>query len=331
MKAIVRTGPGAEFSTIRVKEIPSPKPGKGRLKVRMVAARINPVDMDLMKGMPFLKFPQDQVAGVDGAGVVIDLGDEVNGYQVGDRVFCYRRFNDIGTWAEEMVVNATDVARVPAHLTLREAGACALPLLTAYDCLRQLQPLKGQTILVHGAGGGVGFMAVQVALAMGLEVIATAAEEDVEPLLALGVKQVIQYRTQDFSQMLQPGGVQLVLDVLGKDVLLKSISLRPRKIISLHYIQPEKMAKTGLAIPRILQGLMRMMMRKFRKAAQRNGVELIGQITGSDGDLMQEAGDFAAVHNFQVRIQRTVSLAEVEAKGLGKTDVGNVILFGDEK
>ncbi len=157
MKAIVRTKAGKQLSAMAVQELPSPQPLPQQIKVKVVSSRINPVDIDLMKGMPFLKYKRPQIGGIDGAGEVLEVGTAVTQFKPGDQVFFYRKFTDIGTWAEEIVLEAKDAAIVPANITTQKAGAIALPLLTAYESLRALNPEAGQSVLIHGAGGGVGF------------------------------------------------------------------------------------------------------------------------------------------------------------------------------
>jgi len=158
---------------MKVQNIPSQPLKPNQVKIKMVASRINPVDIDLMKGMPFLKYQKPQIGGIDGAGEIIDLGKSVQNFQLGDQVFFYRKFTDIGTWAEVITTNATDIAHIPSNTSLQQAGGIALPLLTAYDALMQLQAQKGEKILIHGAAGGVGFQATQLALELGLKVVAT--------------------------------------------------------------------------------------------------------------------------------------------------------------
>ena len=102
--------------------------------------------------------------------------------------------------------------------------------------------------------------------------------------------------------MLKKREVTYIFDLLGKDILLQSIDLQPKKIVSVHYVVPER--------------------------AKRNGVELIGQVTGGNGQLLTEASRIASEKMFVVREIPTVQLIEIEQKGLTKTDVGIAILFG---
>jgi len=328
MKAIIRVKAGKEFSTMQVQEISSPILQSGEVKVKMASSRVNPVDMELMKGFPTLKYKKPQIGGIDGAGTISEIGQNVLDFKVGDNVFFYRKFSDIGTWAEEITIHADYIAKIPTHLTPLQAGTIALPLLTAFDSLQQLGTKKGEKILIHGAGGGVGFLAVQIAKSMGLEVIGTASGKDIVELKNVGIDRVIDYRKEQFANVLKKGEVNYIFDLLGKDILLQSIDLQPKKIVSVHYIVPEKMSKAGVNLPAILKWILSLTMTKFRKRAKRNGVELIGQVTGGNGQLLGEVSRLATEKTFIVREVPTVQLNEIEQRGLTKTDVGKGILFG---
>lgn len=326
MEALIRIKPGKEFSSMKMGDISTPLPGPNELQVKMVSSRINPVDMDLMKGFPSLKYKNPQIGGIDGAGIVTSLGKNVKGFNVGDKVFFYRLFSDIGTWAETITIPSNYCAKIPDSLSTESAGSIALPLLTAYDSLTQLNPLKGQWILIHGAGGGVGFLAVQIAKKMGLFVIGTAGENDKEALLKIGLDKFIDFRKFDFESILKQGEVDLVLDVMGDSVLRKSILLKPKKVISLKLPDTEKMKKAGVELPGILKFLMKLMTSGIRKLAKKNGVELIGQITGANGSLLQSAVNFLD-GNLITRPFESIDFVGLKDKALSKSDIGKVIVF----
>ncbi|MCP4521415.1 MAG: NADP-dependent oxidoreductase [Cytophagales bacterium] len=324
MKAIIRVKSGKDLSTMQIQEIEKPKRLlKNEIRVQMVSSRINPVDIDLMKGMPFLKYKKQQIEGIDGAGKVLEIGQGVQNVQIGDHIFFYQKFTDIGTWAEEIIINDTDIAKIPDNIPVEEAGAITLPLLTAYDALLQLNLQKENTILIHGAGGGVGF---QAAINKGLKVIATAGENDFEVLEKIGVSKIINYKTQDFSEELKNPSVNYIFDTIGKEVLIKSIQLAPQQI-SVHYIDASKMIKTGIQMPKIVKWLLGLSMSKFRKLAKKHNVQLIGQVTGANGELLQEVSDQVGTMDYSIREYQKIELQEIETKGLGKSDLGKVIIM----
>ena len=326
MQAIIRTKAGKEFSTMKVQNLEITKIKPDELKVRMVSSRINPVDMDLMKGFPTLHYKNPQIGGIDGAGVVLEVGQNVKDFSVGENVFFYRLFSDIGTWAEEITIPANYCAKIPTIIDVKEAGTIALPLLTAYDSLTQLNAKKGEKILIHGVGGGVGFQALQIAKQLGLFVIGTGSQSDKAVLDKAGLDQFIDYKTQDFSQVLKVKEVDYVFDVLGDDILKKSIALQPKKVVSVKFVDTSTMHKAGVNLPGIMKWLMKMMMSKFVKLAKKNNVEIIGQVTGANGKMLQKAVDLISV-NYISRNFKSLSLTDISTNGLTKTDVGKVIVF----
>lgn len=326
MQAIIRTKAGKEFSTMKVQNIESPKTQSGELKVKMVSSRINPVDMDLMKGFPSLKYKNPQIGGIDGTGIVLEVGENAKDFSVGDKVIFYRLFSDIGTWAEEITIPANYCAKIPSNIEVKDAGTIALPLLTAYDSLTQLNAKKGEKILIHGVGGGVGFQALQVAKQMGLFVIGTGSQSEKAVLDKADLDQFIDYKTQDFSQVLKVKEVDYIFDVLGDDILKKSIALQPKKVVSVKFVDTSTMHKAGVNLQGIMKWLMKMMMSKFVKLAKKNNVELIGQVTGANGKMLQKAVDLISV-NYISRNFKSLSLTDISTNGLTKTDVGKVIVF----
>lgn len=326
MQAIIRTKAGKEFSTMKVQNIENSKTQSGELKVKMVSSRINPVDMDLMKGFPTLKYRNPQIGGIDGAGIVLEVAPNVKDFSVGDKVIFYRLFSDIGTWAEEINIPANDCAKIPNNIDVKEAGTIALPFLTAYDSITQLNAKKGEKILIHGVGGGVGFQALQVAKQMGLFVIGTGSQSDKAVLDKAGLDQFIEYKTQDFSQVLRTREVDYVFDVIGEDILKKSIALLPKKVVSVKFVDTANMHKAGVNLPGIMKWLMKIMMGKYVKLAKKNKVELIGQVTGANGKMLQNALDSIS-QNYIPRDFKTLSLHEISTNGMTKNDVGKVIIF----
>jgi NADPH:quinone reductase-like Zn-dependent oxidoreductase len=326
MKAIIRTKAGKEFSTMKVQNIENSKTQSGELKVKMVSSRINPVDMDLMKGFPTLKYRNPQIGGIDGAGIVLEVAPNVKDFSVGDKVIFYRLFSDIGTWAEEINIPAKYCAKIPNNIDVKDAGTIALPLLTAYDSITQINAKKGEKILIHGVGGGVGFQALQVAKQMGLFVIGTGSQSDKAVLIKAGLDQFIDYKTQDFSQVLRTKEVDYVFDVLGEDILKKSIALQPKKVVSVKFVDTANMHKAGVNLPGIMKWLMKIMMGKDMKLAKKNKVELIGQVTGANGKMLQKAVDLISV-DYISRDFKSLSLTDISTNGLTKNDVGKVIVF----
>ncbi len=206
---------------LRLQDVPDPKVGPDSALVEVAAASINPVDYRIMQGYLDAAFPVvfPLTLGWDVAGKVVAAGPAVRSVHVGQDVIGYARMDFVGagTWADRVAVPARGVA--PAPPSLDAAGASCLPLagLTAYQSLVEvLQVGQGDTVLVHAASGGVGHLAVQIALAQGARVIGSASARNADFLRGLGAEPV-EYGDGlvDAVRALAPHGVDAGLDLAG--------------------------------------------------------------------------------------------------------------------
>ncbi len=194
MRAAVYDNYTRDPDDVTVREVAEPKLFPGSVLVEVKAAGVNPVDWKAMAGYldsiitPI--FPV--IPGWDVAGVVVAVGPDTPEYAVGDEVMAYARKDMLadGTFAERVAVPAHSVARKPAGLSWEQAGGLPLAGATALRVLDSLGDLDGATLLVHGAAGGVGSLAVQIAVARGARVIGTASEPNHEYLRSLGAEPV---------------------------------------------------------------------------------------------------------------------------------------------
>lgn len=213
MQAIVVEHLGEE-GTLR--EIPAPQPGPDEILVRITAAGVNPVDWKTRdagrKRLPF-------VLGQDFAGVVSAVGDRVNDYKAGERIFGMAR--NYGAYAQFTLVpqnaNAEPIAHIPQNVG--DADAAALPTagLTALAALDMMQVASGQSVVIVGVTGGVGGFAAQIAKSRGARVIGTAHSRHESQARELGVDEFIAYDKEpvaDAIKRMSPGGVDAVLDVV---------------------------------------------------------------------------------------------------------------------
>lgn len=327
MKALIRQGKGKNFSNLKLTQINLPELKNDEVRVQMKSSRINPADLDLITGMPFLKSKPIQIGGVDGAGTVIALGSNVSDVKVGDEVIIYRTFSDFGTWADEINVSRSFIFQKPKNLSIEIAGAQVLPMLTAYQALQKLNAPQKSKIFITGAGGGVGFQAVQFAIAKGLTVIALASQKDKQKLIDLGVTQIIDYKTTDFELELKEHKVSYILDFVGKETLLKAINLKPKVLVSVHYIDPLEMKNVGVSFPKILQFILKLTMLKYRNRAHKFGVKLISQITGPDQHSMLAFQKFVEQISYQNNTYETIHWKKLESIQLDKNAIGKVIVF----
>jgi NADPH2:quinone reductase len=208
-------------------ELPKPKVPPDGVLIRVRAAGVNPVDWKIREGRLDARFPHvfPVVPGWDAAGVVEEVGPGVVEFAPGDEVFAYCRkpFIGEGTYAELVSVPVASVARKPAALSFEEAGGLPLTGLTAYQALFFAAGLTaGERVLVHAAAGGVGSMAVQLAVDAGAEVIGIAREENRDYVLSHGAYEVVDHTNGNVAEAVRelvPEGVDVALEVFPEETL----------------------------------------------------------------------------------------------------------------
>jgi NADPH:quinone reductase-like Zn-dependent oxidoreductase len=208
---------------LRYEDAPRPHPGEGEVLVRVHAAGINPVDWKVRKGEWEAISPHalPLILGWDLSGVVEDLGTNLKHFKLGDEVYGCADVSRDGAYAEFIAVRESDLARKPKSVDHIHAAAFPMAGLTAWQALFDAGGLAaGQRVLIHGAAGGVGSLAVQMARIKEAEVIGTASGRNHDFLRKLGVGQVVDYQRERFEEVVEP--VDLVLDTLGGDIQERS-------------------------------------------------------------------------------------------------------------
>jgi NADPH:quinone reductase-like Zn-dependent oxidoreductase len=230
MKAITQDVLGGpEVLTVAETEIP--EPGPGEILVRVMAAGVNPTDWGHRAYPIYLPAPPFTL-GWDVSGVVTKVAWGVTLFKPGDEVFGMLPYpHGHGSHAEYVTGPARAFARKPVNLDHIQAGALPLAALTAWQVLVDTaNVLSGQRVLIHAAAGGVGHLAVQIARARGAYVIGTASTANRDLLAGLGVDEVIDYRTTDFTETVTD--VDLVLDSIGGEYAARSLRvLRPDGLV----------------------------------------------------------------------------------------------------
>jgi NADPH2:quinone reductase len=217
MKAIRIDSPGGP-ETMRLVEVPDPKPREGEALVRIDAAGVNFIDVYHRSGAYPLSFPL--VPGQEGAGTVVEVGAGVTEVSAGDRVAFA---SGSGTYAEIAAVPAARLVRVPDGVSTRQAAAVMLQGMTAHYLATSTYALKpGDACLVHAAAGGVGLLLCQIAKRRGARVLGTISTEEKARLAReAGADETILYREQDFVAEVRRrtggAGVQVVYDGVGRD------------------------------------------------------------------------------------------------------------------
>jgi len=214
---------------LRLEEVPTPRPGPGQVLMRMHAIGINPVETYIRAGT-YARLPElPYTPGNDGAGVVEQAGADVSEFKTGDRIYIAGSIS--GTYAEFALCQADQVHPLPPNVSFAQGAAIGTPYATAYRGLLQRANAKpGETALVHGASGGVGTAAVQLARAHGLRVLGTAGSDDgIKHVRQQGAHEAFDHRAPDhFEQIMKATGghgvdviVELLANVnLGKDLTI---------------------------------------------------------------------------------------------------------------
>jgi NADPH:quinone reductase-like Zn-dependent oxidoreductase len=213
---------------LRLEEVQRPEPGAHKVLVRLEAAGVNPIDWKLRSGMlkDFMPVTFPWTPGIDGAGLVEELGPETAGLKQGERVFGV--FG--GSYAEFTVAAEGDIHVMPGKLSFAEAAAVPVGALTAWKAvIEDAGVRKGQHILVLGASGGVGLFAVQLARWKGARVTGTSSAANLDFLRSLGAE-AFDYRTNPYEKQIHD--VDIVMDTVGGETLDRAYqTLRPGGVI----------------------------------------------------------------------------------------------------
>jgi NADPH:quinone reductase-like Zn-dependent oxidoreductase len=229
--------------------VPRPEPGPDELLVRVVAAAVNPVDWKIREGYLREMLPHrlPLIPGWDVSGVVEAAGGGVTRFRAGDEVFSRPDLLRDGAYAEYVVIRESEVASKPGSVDHVHAAAIPLTGITAWKALFEAAEVApGQRVLIHGAAGGVGSLAVQLARSRGAHVVATASAANRDYLRALGADEVIDYRSTPFEKAAGP--VDVVFDTIGGETQERSWQLLKRGGILVSIVSPpppEKAAAVG--------------------------------------------------------------------------------------
>jgi NADPH2:quinone reductase len=233
VKAIVARDIGGP-EVLKLEDVTVGEPGPGEIKIRQSIAGVNFIDTYHRSGL--YKLPMPMTPGLEGVGVVEKLGSGVTDLKVGDRI-CYGN-GPIGGYAEERLIPAVSVVKIPPSLKDEDVGGHMLRGLTTWYLVRALHDLKaGETVLFHAAAGGVGLIFCQWAKALGATVIGTVGSKEKADLARKnGCDYTILYNEQDFVAEVKSitggKGVPVVYDGVGKDTFFKSLDcLSPRGLM----------------------------------------------------------------------------------------------------
>ncbi len=224
MKAIVITKPGAA-DVLQIQERPLPEPKENEVLIHVKAAGINRSDVAQRQGnYPPPPGASLDIPGLEVAGIIEECGTAVTNWKKGDKVCALLAG---GGYAEYVTVNGRHCLPVPSNLNFAEA--CSLPetIFTVWHNVFQRAQLKnGEHFLVHGGSSGIGTTAIQLAKAFGAKVFATAGtDEKCKACISLGADICVNYKKEDFEQVLKQEGADVILDMIGGDYISKNIRL----------------------------------------------------------------------------------------------------------
>lgn len=262
-------------SALRLGDVPEPEVRDHDVLVAIHAAALNLLDAKIRDGEFKLILPNrfPLIMGHDVAGVVVRIGSRVQRFKPGDEVYARPRDGRIGAFAERIAMDEADVALKPGNLTMEEAASIPLVGLTAWQVLIERANLKkGQKVLIHAGSGGVGTFAIQLAKHLGATVATTTSTANVDLVKSLGADVVIDYKKDDFSNVLS--GYDVVLNSLDRTTLEKSLKvLKPGgKLVSISGPPDVAFAKS-IGLSWFLQQVMRLLSLGIRSKAKRHGID----------------------------------------------------------
>lgn len=224
MKAI-RIEQFGDPKVMRVKNTPIPTPSDGQLLVKIHATGVNPVDTYIRNGTYTIKPNLPYTPGTDAAGVIAAVGSDVTDFAVGNRVYTCGSIT--GTCAEYALCEPHQAFQLPANTSFSQGAAIGVPAATAWRALFQRgNATAGEMVLIHGASGGVGMVAVQLAKAAGLTVVATASTDSAQALLrTLGANQVFNHHNPAELDALTANPPDLIIDMLANINLPRDLAV----------------------------------------------------------------------------------------------------------
>lgn len=217
MKALQIVKYGEIKDSLAFNEVSKPTVQATDVLIEVKAAAINPIDKSIILGnlQGLIPIPFPSTSAYDVSGIVVEKGEEVSNFDIGDLVYSRVPQEQMGTIAEYVAVNNMAVSKKPGNLSFEEAASIPLAGLTALQSLEHVGLTKNDTILIHAGSGGVGSLAIQYAKAKGAYVYTTTSTTNVKWVKELGADRVIDYKTEDYKTIVKD--VDIVFDTLGQN------------------------------------------------------------------------------------------------------------------
>ena len=281
--------------------------------VKVKAAGVNPVDVMIANGSIRLiqdyKFPL--TLGNELSGVIERVGNEVKKYKIGDKIITRLPIANIGAFAEYVAVDVEAIALMPAHLNYAEAAAIPLTGLTSYQALNDvLDAHAGESVFLSGGSGGLGVMVIPIAKHLGLEVITSGSENGRERLLALGADKFINYKEQNYVDVLS--NLDHVIDTLGPNDIEKELEILKAygKIVSLKGVPNYRFAVEN-GYPLWKKVLFKLAGGKYDRMAAKQHKEYYFFFVKANGKQLQVVANIFENNNIKSTIDSTYDFSQI--------------------
>ena len=245
MKALQLVKYGEIKDSLTFNEVSKPTVQVKDVLIEVKAAAINPIDKLIILGnlQGMLPIPLPSTLAYDVSGIVVEKGDEVSNFKIGDLVYSRVPQEQMGTIAEFVVVTSVAVSKKPGNITFEEAAGLPLAGLTALQSLEYAGIKENDKVLIHAGSGGVGSFAIQYAKAKGAYVYTTTSTDNIKWVKELGADRVIDYKTEDYKTIVKD--VNIVFDTLGNDYSLEAFKVIKQggKVVSVAGPLDEETAK----------------------------------------------------------------------------------------
>jgi len=217
MKALQIVKYGEIKDSLDFNEVIKPAIQATDVLIEVKAAAINPIDKSIILGnlQGILPIPFPSTSAYDVSGIVVEKGEEVNNFEIGDLVYSRVPQEQMGTIADYVAVTSVAVSKKPGNISFEEAASLPLAGLTALQSLNNAGIKENDKVLIHAGSGGVGSFAIQYAKAKGAYVYTTTSTDNVQWVKALGADRVIDYKTEDYKAIVKDADI--VFDTLGKN------------------------------------------------------------------------------------------------------------------
>ncbi len=299
---------------VSVNEIPVPEPHEDEVLIKVMAAAVNPLEILQLTGSVRLiqDYKMPLTLGNECSGIVEKVGNNVKDFRTGDRVYARLPIQKIGAFAEYVAVDHKALAKMPSGYDFVTAAAIPLAGLTAYQGLvEELEVEPGKSLLITGASGSFGQIAVPIAKSMGLRVIVTGNSRSREKLIKSGADQYIDYKEENYWEVLTD--MDYVIDTLGANEFEHELSVLKRggRLLSLR-TAPNKMFAKRNGFPWLKRVLFTLAGSKFDSAARKQGKEYRFIFVRSHGDQLKQVTAMVEKYNIMPDIDsRIFSLSQV--------------------